>query len=549
MMKRIPLKKIRISRLFLCASSWAAGAAEWLSGGCSAAVHEGRKPNIILLVADDAPDRDYGFLENAAWTPNIDRLMAESAYFSNAYCTAPICTPSRYSVLTGRYASRCGHENVRRGRSDEGQIRVGWNTPKPHDERALPDILKANGYVTGAVGKMDGLDSREYQFVPLDSDPADPDIRETVTENQRRLIEDVKRHGFDFAENLYRSNLPMNPCRALRLHNLEWTVDAAVRFINQNQSHPFFLYFCTTLPHIPDPLESLKGDPLITEAGFLCCAPDVQPSRQSVLDRVRDAGLPEAAAPATWLDDGLGAIIQEVDRLGLGEDTLIIYINDNGGEDGKVSLYQTGVKVPTLMRWTGRIVPGERPGLFSYADIVPTVLRAAGVPFPEDVLVDGVDQSLLFENPAAAVRSTVYAEIGFARMITDGRWKYIAIRIPPSRVPDREERIRQVESYRRNKMASGTLLPEMVLDPDLPVTPLGLLPGGWDTERVGPMRHYPHYIESDQLYDLDSDPGEQRNLADHPECRDQLERMRALLKAQVRGFLPDTFWEFSTAAE
>jgi len=508
-----------------------------------------RRPNVLFIITDDQPRSSFGFLGGQALTPNIDRLASEGVYFERGYVASAVCTPSRFCCLTGKYASRCRDRSFLRNVTPEGQTRVLWNTNVGPDRPSLPQVLREAGYVTGIVGKCHGISSRGYQQVPADSDPADPDVAEILRQNQERLAEDVKQCGFDYAASLYVGNLPSNPCAALRQHNMEWITKGALDFVEQSKDRPFYLYFSTTLLHGPSPLKSLQSDPRITEAGLLDAPLQVQPSRESVLERAKAAGIKQRLAAATWLDDGVGAVLDKLDELGLAEDTLVFYFNDHGVEGGKGSCYEHGVRTPTIIRWRGSIEPGHCDQTVQNIDFAPTILDACGIGPPADMHIDGRSLLPLLTGRSVKWRDSLYFELGYTRAVSDGRWKYIAFRIPPSGHVPLEERLQEQRQYVERARQRG--MPDRILqeDPEARITHLGGTPGGDDTDRWQGLRvHAEHYYDPDQLYDLQNDPDEQNNLAGDLAHAAKLAEMRALL-ANYLADLPGTFGEFKTQAD
>jgi arylsulfatase A-like enzyme len=503
-----------------------------------------RRPNILFIITDDQGLDTFGFINKKALTPNIDRLAAEGVYFSRAYASSSVCTPSRYTCLTGRYASRSKDESFLNNISSEGQTSVHWNTDLVVDETNVARTLKNAGYATGVVGKLHGFSlSGHSKILNKQSDPRDPQVIKALREDQKIFAEDLKEHGFDFAERLNRNNLgstkalPDELCK----HSPEWVTEGALKFIEQNKDRPFYLYFATTLLHGPSPLESLKSDPRITEAGYLDEPPKVQPSRASVLKRVEEAGLSESMAPATWLDDSIGAMLNKLDELGIAEDTLIIYFNDHGHEGSKGALYEGGVRTPTIIRWPGKVKHGQSKELIENIDFVPTILSAAGAK-AEDMVTDGMDLSDLLTKGKSLSRDSLLCEIGNTRAVVTERWKYIAFRIPPSVDKPLEERKRIVEEYLAKNPAR--LKQVQQVNPQYRITHINRQPGGDGTELGQGLKYYAkHYFDADQLYNLENDPGEQKNLAKDPGYKDVLEEMKAKLKKHLEN-LPGTFAEF-----
>ena len=482
-----------------------------------------RPPNVIFIITDDQSLDSFGFLRHKALTPNIDRLARDGVYFSRAYATTSVCTPSRYTCLTGRYASRSTHPKFLRGISKEGQTWVHWNADMGCGEDNVAKALRRAGYVTGIVGKLHGFELPGHsKSLRNDSDPNDPAVRRILAADQAAFAAGLEKHGFDVAQRLHRGNLQSmkNFPDALRQHNPEWTVEGALNFIEANKDRPFYLYFATTLLHGPSPLESLKSDPRITEAGLLDRPPKVQPLRESVFARVKAAGLPESAAPATWLDDSIGALLNKLEQLNLSEDTLIVYFNDHGHEGGKGTLYEGGVRTPTIIYWPKTVVPSACDELIANIDFVPTILSACRVAPPKGTILDGMDLMPLLTGKSTHTRDSLYCEIGHTRAVITKRWKYLAFRVPPT--------VRQ---------AWGD-------DPELRITHIHRVAGGDGTERGQGLKHYAkHYFDPDQLYDLQNDPREENNLANQPEYEHLLRKMQSLLKSHLER-VPGTFAEF-----
>ncbi len=147
------------------------------------------RPNIIFIMTDDQKRDTVGFLEEGrgkVHTPHIDSLAAEGVYFRRAYLSKSVCTPSRYSTLTGQYASRCANPQFARSSSRDGQTSVGWNTFMQPQDMNLAKALKKAGYVTGFVGKGHCYTGAEYKKLPANLDPSDPRAAAILADNQVR---------------------------------------------------------------------------------------------------------------------------------------------------------------------------------------------------------------------------------------------------------------------------------------------------------------------------------------------------------------------------
>jgi len=441
--------------------------------------------------------------------------------------------------------SQCRWE-VQTGHRKEGQTWVHWNADLACEETNIAKVLKQVGYATGIVGKLHGFELPGHsKSLTDDSDPKDPAVDRVLKADQKIFADGLKKHGFDYAASLHRGNLESMKGfpDALRKHNPEWTVQGAFHFIEQNKDRPFYLYFATTLLHGPSPLQSLKADPRITEAGLLDEPPRVQPSRESIFERVKAAGLHEGAAPATWLDDSIGAILKKLEELKLTEDTFIIYFNDHGHEGGKGSLYEGGVRTPAMTYWPGTIKGGRSDELVENIDFVPTILSACGINRPEGMVVDGMDLMPVVTGRQQHTRESIYCEIGHTRAVITKRWKYLAFRVPPSVQKPKAERLAALKAHLAKNRKANDGKP---YDPEARITHIHRVPGGDGTERGQGLKYYiKNYFDTDQLYDLENDPRERVNLASVPKYRDVLEKMKTELKKHLAN-APGTFAEFKS---
>ena len=507
-----------------------------------------RGPNVVLIVTDDQRLDHFGSIRKKALTPNMDRLAAEGMCFSRAYTSTSVCTPSRFSCLTGRYASRCSSPSFLRSYTKEGQTNVQWNTRLDHEKHTLPKAMQAAGYTTGMVGKWHNGAPQAWgrirSKVKPNDDPADPRVAKILADTQDAIHAYIREQGFDYAAAINMGNFGSYPIRKMRCHNQEWISKGALNFIDQNQDKPFFLYLATSLMHGPSPTKSLKADPRITHGGLLKKPiTGVQPSRQDVFKRTRAAGVPDQLAGATWLDDGIGALMKKVADLGLNEDTLFVFFDDQGMERGKGSCYEGGVRTPMFVRWKNRIQPGKTSELVQGIDIAPTICAACGVEPPKDMLMDGTSLMPLLRGQAEAVHDSLCFEIGYTRAVCTQKWKYLAFRIPPSRQLNPEQRRKMLEKYAANKLKTEDRVVKN--RPGEPLSHLGY-PGGQNTERHGPMSRYRNvYHDPDQLFDLENDPGETRNLATDPKSATVLAEMKARLRRHLAR-MPGTFAEFKT---
>ena len=498
-----------------------------------------QSPNVVLIMTDDQSWDSIGFLGGKVHTPRIDRMAREGLYLSNFNVTSTVCSPSRYSFLTGRYAGRCEGKRFIEEHPPGEQTQVENIGELEGHRWNLAKVLQRNGYRTGFVGKShvvrhDWLGtlgprrSGELDTYPHDADPRDPAIQASMRRNHEHWCAAMREQGFDFADAIYGANLKELQNESLNVHNLDWTVSKALDFLNTSKEEPFFLFFSTTLHHGPAPWNhrfSLEADPRMTGEGFVSEGFDVLPDRADVLRRNRAAGFRDRDAYALWLDDGVGALLDKLKGKGIEEDTLVVFMPDHGSyRHGKATLHDFGMRVPMILQWKGTIEAGTvYDGLVANIDLAPTLLEICGVEIPIDYQIDGVSFSSVLKGSMDPVRSWVFGELGHSRAVKTEAWKYIAVRYPK----ELQARVDRGEPFRG---FMGETLPRPYLT------------------RNRHLGHYaskanPHYFESDQLYDLRSDPEETRNVyADHPVVA---EKMRRLLKVALSAFEGRPFGEFA----
>jgi arylsulfatase A-like enzyme len=399
-----------------------------LAAMASAAHAADRPPNLVLILADDLGIGDvcsFGSCAAGRLTPNLDALAQAGVRFTHAYAAAPICSPSRAGLLTGRYPQRFGHEFNPDG-IDRGQ-RESLGTPL--DQKLLPQYLKPRGYATGIIGKWHLGPAPPQHPMERGFDEffgflhgAKLYFPKPKQQPGIHWIEEPPKAGKEKTE-----QNPLNPLLRGREAVTEPTylTDAftreAVSFIERHHDQPFFLYVPYNAPHTPLMVDDPRWQKFPGVAGD---------SR-----RVH-------AAMMSALDDGIGAIVDALRRQGLLEQTLIVFASDNGcptnidacSNDGLVGgkriLFEGGVNIPMLASWTGTIAPGRVVAdPVSLLDVLPTAVDLAGAPSPPAGTLDGksllpllrgevkrFDQGPLFWRHGTnwAVRSGSWKLIGFA---------------------------------------------------------------------------------------------------------------------------------------
>lgn len=480
------------------------------------------RPNVVLIYTDDQDWDEVGCYGGEVATPHMDSLARDGVRFTRFYVASPVCTPSRYNVLSGRYASRS--RKLQESCPPGGPINIGWETVV-FGEKIFPHVLQANGYVTGMIGKWHAGIAEQPTGLPLDADPDDPQVRRVLRANYEDAVISIQKCGFDHVASLYALNpgSGRNPPakfwlpKALQHHNLEWVTHGALEFIERNKNSPFFLYMAPTLMHAPPAPDSLKADPRITPLGYLDRPPDVQPSRQEITERTK--GMDRRQAGAIWLDASIGAVLGKLDQLGLADNTVVLLASDNG-RDGKFACYDGGARSLLLARWKGGIPSGKVvANLASNIDLAPTILELCGIKAPADLHTDGQSLVPLLRGRGEYRRESLFLEITTERaVVTDDGLKYIAVRYPPAVQ-------RQVDQGKRfNHWCQ---------------------PMEKNTHTMGVDAAYPHYFDQDQLYNLNVDSKEQKNLAGDPEYGDRLEFLKKLLR-DYSAHLPHAFGEFTS---
>lgn len=411
--------------------------------GCSSKPSEttqndtsGDEPNIVLVHVDDLGWADIGVFGSDFYeTPNIDRLAAQGLRFTNSYAAAAICSPTRAALLTGKYPARIGITDWIRARFQGEIIRSpsGFDengdkplrTPQnnmylPLEEVTIAERLKERGYQTAHIGKWH-LGTEDY-----------------FPEHQGF---DVNIGGCDLGQppSYFDPYLSGNGNEAYVISNLaprkegEYLTDRegdeAVKFIADHQDKKFFLHWASYTVHTP-----LMGKEDLVEKYR-----QKEPGKQHN---------PVYAAMVESLDDNVGKIMNVLDSLGLSDKTLVIFTSDNGGLEGspekqitdndplrsqKGYPYEAGIRVPTIMRWPGKIPAGKvTDSPLMTIDILPTVLGAVDGGQDEKKW-DGIDYSSFIQDPGEPVERDLFwhfphyrsADVVPYSIVRSGDYKYI----------------------------------------------------------------------------------------------------------------------------
>ena len=508
-----------------------------------------RKPNIVFIIADDMKRHMFNCLtegKDKNLSPNIDRLAAEGTLLMGQHVVSPVCTPSRFNCLTGRYASRSRSANFLRSTQQHGQTVIGWNTHILADDVTLPGLLKKQGYKTGFVGKNHTVFAPGYRKLPYQADPTTREAKTRLRENARAIKQAMYACGFDYAASIYHNNPDGNGPRALAVHNLDWIAKGALDFIDENKDGPFFLYFASTVPHGPTVKDRSWGaDRRITADGILDEPVNVLGRGEDLPKRLRKARIDQPGKEnVLWLDDAVGALIERLEKYGLDDNTIIFFFTDHG-QDAKGTIYQSGVSDPSIVWKKGGFPCGSvNNALVSNIDFAPTILdyawrSSSGIDF------DGRSFRPVLEGKAEEIHDSLYFEMGYTRGVLKGRWKYIALRYPEhARKMSLTERKAILERSNAKQKELGKKV--RCTDPSAPFSHISLIPGGGDAEAASTGK-YAGYYDADQLYDLSSDPAEQKNLANDPGHAKILDQMKRELKKYLNQ-LPGGFAELKTVS-
>ena len=381
--------------LFLFPSYWIFGSANL--SACQTDGLPGSRPNIVLIMADDLGWKDlhcYGN-ENLE-TPNLDQLAKEGMLFTNAYSASPVCTPTRAAMMTGESPARLNITNHAPGHPPGYQKpgteikTVPWQRNLPLDRVTIAEQLKANGYATGFVGKW----HLSHQNKKSDG-PTEPELR-------------AEHQGFDINIGGCSFGGPPSYFEPYRIPNippneqLNYLPDRCsqecINFIEANQDKPFFLCWWNYSVHYPF---------------------EAPQSLIQKYEKRKGPGIenPTYAAMIEGMDQSIGKLLTNLDRLNLTENTLIIFTSDNGpfaanvkplrGEKGY--LYEGGIRVPAIVKWSGKVKPKtvSQTPIISM-DFHATILDAVGIDADPSNHPDGTSLTGLLTGTSSLNRDAIY---------------------------------------------------------------------------------------------------------------------------------------------
>ncbi|WP_164103270.1 sulfatase-like hydrolase/transferase [Candidatus Laterigemmans baculatus] len=410
-------------------------------------------PNIVLIVSDDQGYADLGcFGSDEAITPHLDRLASAGVRLTNFYVSWPACTPSRGSLLTGRYPQRNGiYDMIRNEAPDYGhryspeEYAVTFERIGGMDTREvlLPEMLKAAGYTSGIYGKWDlGV---HHRYLPL-----------------QRGFDDFYgfcNTGIDYytherygVPSMYRDNEPTEEDKGT--YCTELFLREATRFVDEHHDSPFFLYLPFNAPHGASSL-----DPLIRSGAqgpeeakafypeLQAKAGTTQAKRYGEPATVRNAASRrlEYLAAVTAMDAAIGKVLDQLEEYGIADNTIVIFFSDNGGSGssdngplrGKKSwMFEGGIRVPAIVRYPKQIPADTTCDEFlTSLEVLPTLLAAAGLPAPttepatdrpaEEIILDGYDMLPTLAGKTASPRTEMYWQRRGDMAARVGDWKWV----------------------------------------------------------------------------------------------------------------------------
>lgn len=512
------------------------------------------RPNVVFIVIDNVDFAHMGkCYGGSSLTPQLDRIAERGVKFTRAYATTPLCVPSRYTCLSGRYASRS--QNSAGGETEDGE--GGWNIELEKDLPNLPNVMHGAGYTTGFVGKYH-LEHEKYpRYEGKEASVFSAEADAWLKKRNAWMTDHIRQRGFDFVFNAadFRSSQFRDVDFEGGNHNMEADVLGALDFIGQNQDKPFFLYLAPRLLHLPvNPkllLEDYAKMGRVTEGGLLPEAPKVpMPARKDIHAAAAAAGATTAQQFGMhWLDCGLGAVVTRLEELKLLDNTLLIVFSDNN-QRGKETLYEGGARVPLLALWPRRFKPGSVcDRIVANTDFAPTIFDACAVKPPEGMVLDGRSFLPVVADATAPWRDALLLENGHTRAVVTDQWKYVALRYPPE-VQARIAEVERTGEYPKISRKADiffdrfkkTLTPEQ--------WKFARNSWRWHTPGNNYMKSiddFPFQFEADQLFPMSQAtlPQDSDNVAARPENAAVLADMQAKLR-QVMAPLHQPFGEFGT---
>lgn len=398
-------------RTFLIAMG--AGAAMLVAG--TAAARQKKKPNIVFILADDLGRHQLGCYGNPYYeTPHIDALAGQGVSFTDAYAACPVCSPTRASIMTGKYPARLHITDYIPGNPFPcAKLKTpDWSKELPLDEVTIAEILEKAGYVSGHFGKWHLAKENDSQYVPGQSGMPEAQGFSDVLVTAKPESNETAKAGAD-------PDYDAHHARAI--------TDRAIDFMQNNKDRPFFCYIAHNLVHRPE----MEYAPLIVKYA----------RKPEACNKMGNN--PVLGAMVEVLDAQVGRVLKSLDDLGIADNTLVVFFSDNGdlyGREGlkpfygaKADLYEGGIRMPLIVRWPGVVKPDTTCSeIVSSIDFFPTFAEIAGVKV-SDPSVDGVSILSALTGSGPVKRETVYWHyphyhtlgIGPSGAVRNGKYKLI----------------------------------------------------------------------------------------------------------------------------
>lgn len=374
--------------------NWLILVAVFIAGHAVAA--DARKPNVLIFLSDDVGWAEYGFQgAKDIPTPHIDSIAKGGVRFTQGYVSGPYCSPTRAGLMTGRYQTRFGHEFNS----------VARQTGLALSETTIADRLKSLGYATCAIGKWHLGGGLEYRPTKRGFD-----------EFYGTLANTPFFHPTAFVDS--RVSLEVQPVTDDTFYTTDAYADRAVDWIDKHRDRPWFLYLPFNAQHAP----------LQAPQKYLDRFPDIADEKRRTF-----------AAMMSAMDDAVGRVLDKVRQLKQEENTLIVFLSDNGGPTQsttsrndplrgfKSTTWEGGVRLPFCMQWKGKLPAGktyEHPII--QRDLLPTCVAAAGASIDPAWKLDGVNLlPHLMGETKTKPHETLYWRFGEQWAIRHGDWKLV----------------------------------------------------------------------------------------------------------------------------
>ncbi|QDV70808.1 Arylsulfatase [Rosistilla carotiformis] len=407
-------------------------------------LHAAPQPNILLIVSDDQGYNDLGILGNGIITPTLDRLAKEGTRLTNFYVAWPACTPSRASLLTGRYPQRNGiYDMIRNEAPDYGHkyspeaYDVSFERVGGMDEREviLPAVLQPAGYKCGIYGKWDLGTLKRFLPTSRGFDDFYGFVNTGIDYFTHR------RYG---VPSMFRNKSPTTEDEGTYCTYL--FEREAMRFIDQHAGKaPFFLYLPFNAPHNSSALEPEIRSSVQAPQEFKDMYPAVDPETQ--INKKYRYGAPATVATqaarrrdyraaVTCMDASIGKLLDRLQQLQQLDNTIVIFFSDNGGSGGadnaplrghKGQTWEGGIRVPCIVRWPdGGVKPMQvNDELLSSLELLPSLAAAAGAEAPDDVVLDGFDWWPTLCNQQPSPRKEMFWKRRDMIGARVGQWKWV----------------------------------------------------------------------------------------------------------------------------